>query len=35
MSEVIPTEFLDLFTKPAFGHLATLMPGGGPQVTPV
>jgi PPOX class probable F420-dependent enzyme len=31
----IPDEFLDLFKKRAFGHLATLMPDGTPQVTPV
>lgn len=32
---VIPDTFLDLFAKKAFAHLATLMPGGEPQVTPV
>ena len=32
---VIPDKFLDLFTKKAFAHLATLMPSGEPQVTPV
>jgi PPOX class probable F420-dependent enzyme len=31
----IPEEFLDLFKKRAFGHLATLMPDGSPQVSPV
>jgi anthraniloyl-CoA monooxygenase len=31
----IPREMLDLFDKPAIGHLATLMPDGGPHVTPV
>jgi PPOX class probable F420-dependent enzyme len=31
----IPPAFLDLFKKQAFGHLATLMPDGAPQVTPV
>jgi anthraniloyl-CoA monooxygenase len=31
----IPAEFLDLFEKAAHGHLATLMPDGSPQVTPV
>jgi PPOX class probable F420-dependent enzyme len=31
----IPTSFLDLFKKKAFGHLATLMQDGSPQVTPV
>lgn len=32
---MIPHEYLDLFEKPAFGHLATLMTDGSPQVTPV
>lgn len=32
---MIPDEYLDLFDKPAFGHLATLMADGSPQVTPV
>ena len=31
----IPAEFLDLFEKATFAHLATLMPDGTPQVTPV
>jgi anthraniloyl-CoA monooxygenase len=31
----IPRELLDLFAKPSIAHLATLMPDGGPQVTPV
>jgi len=32
----IPDSFLDLFqTKKAFAHLATVMPDGTPQVTPV
>ena len=31
----IPAEFQDLLSKPAFAHLATLMPDGSPQVTPV
>ena len=35
MPETIPQNFLDLFTKPAYAHLATLMPSGQPQVTPV
>ena len=35
MSEIIPESFRDLFTKRAFGNLATLMPDGHPQVTPV
>jgi PPOX class probable F420-dependent enzyme len=35
MAGVIPDEYLDLFQKKAFAHLATLMPDGSPQVTPV
>jgi PPOX class probable F420-dependent enzyme len=35
MAQVIPDKYRDLFDKPAFGHLATLMPDGSPQVTPV
>jgi len=35
MSEVIPEKYMDLFRKRAFAHLATLMPDGSPQVTPV
>lgn len=35
MTAEIPTEFRDLFDKKAFGHLATLMPDGAPQTTPV
>jgi PPOX class probable F420-dependent enzyme len=35
MSESIPDKYRDLFTKRAFASLATLMPDGGPQVTPV
>lgn len=31
----IPEEYLDLFEKRAFAHLATLMEDGSPQVTPV
>lgn len=31
----IPEKFLDLFKKPAFASLATVMPDGSPQVTPV
>jgi len=32
----IPSAYLDLFEKKkAFAHLATLMPDGSPQVTPV
>jgi hypothetical protein len=33
---VIPEQYLDLLTqKKAFAHLATIMPDGSPQVTPV
>jgi PPOX class probable F420-dependent enzyme len=34
---VIPDKYLDLFSdqKKAFAHLATVMPDGSPQVTPV
>ena len=33
---VIPEQYLDLLTtKKAFAHIATLMPDGSPQVTPV
>ena len=35
MSEKIPAKFVDLFNKKAFANLATLMPDGTPQVTPV
>jgi anthraniloyl-CoA monooxygenase len=31
----IPEEFLDLFQKKTFGHLATLMPDGTPHITSV
>ena len=31
----IPDKYLDLFRKPAFANLATVMPDGRPQVTPV
>src|ERR1700690_1791003 len=34
-TSVIPSSHADLFKKKAFAHLATLMPGGEPQVTPV
>src|SRR3974390_1713425 len=33
--KVLPNSHLDLFKKKAFAHLATLMPSGQPQVTPV
>ena len=35
MAQVIPDNFRDLFDKKAFASLGTLMPDGGPQVTPV
>ena len=35
MMTAIPERFLDLFNKKAFASLATLMPDGTPQVTPV
>jgi PPOX class probable F420-dependent enzyme len=35
MAATIPEKFLDLFQKKAFGNLATVMPDGSPQVTPV
>ena len=35
MAEKIPEEFKDILGKRAFAHLATLMPDGSPQVTPV
>jgi PPOX class probable F420-dependent enzyme len=34
-SKAIPSKYLDLFQKRAFANLATLMPDGSPQVTPV
>src|SRR6266699_474588 len=35
MATIIPDKFHDLFNKKGFAHLATLMPDGSPQVTPV
>jgi len=35
MAATIPDNYLDLFQKKAFANLATLMPDGSPQVTPV
>jgi PPOX class probable F420-dependent enzyme len=35
MAEVIPEKYKDLFDKKAFANLATIMPDGSPQVTPV
>jgi PPOX class probable F420-dependent enzyme len=35
MPEAIPEKYLDLFNKRSFASLATLMPDGRPQVSPV
>ena len=35
MASKIPEELKDILNKRAFAHLATLMPDGSPQVTPV
>ena len=35
MPKPIPAEFVDLFEKRAFAHIATVMPDGSPQVSPV
>lgn len=35
MANAIPENFADLFAKKVFAGLATLMPNGAPQVTPV
>lgn len=35
MADLIPDKYRDLFSKRAFASLATLMPDGRPQVTPV
>ena len=35
MADKIPDQYKDLFSKPAFANLATVMPDGSPQVTPV
>ena len=35
MATQIPEEVKDIFKKRAFAHLATVMPDGSPQVTPV
>jgi len=35
MSETIPDKYVDLFEKPAFGNLGTIMKDGSPQVTPI
>lgn len=35
MAASIPENYMDLFKKPAFGFLTTLMPDGSPQTQPV
>ena len=35
MPQVLPEQYIDWFEKKSFAHLATLMPDGRPQVTPV
>jgi PPOX class probable F420-dependent enzyme len=35
VAQQIPAEFVDLFQKKAFANLATVMPDGSPQVSPV
>jgi PPOX class probable F420-dependent enzyme len=35
MAASIPQNYMDLFNKPAFGVLTTLMPDGSPQTQPV
>lgn len=35
MPTTVPEQFKDLFSKVAFAHIATVMPDGSPQVTPV
>jgi len=35
MSNKVPEKYLDLLQQPAFANLATIMPDGSPQVTPV
>src|SRR5438046_5955650 len=35
MAATIPEKYKDLFDKKAFANLATVMPDGSPQVTPV
>ena len=34
-SSIIPEQYRDLLTKKAFANIATIMPDGSPQVTPV
>jgi PPOX class probable F420-dependent enzyme len=35
MTSAIPQQYLDLFTKKAFGHLSTILKDGSPQTTPI
>ena len=35
MAQIVPQAYRDLLEKPAIAHLATIMPSGVPQVTPV
>jgi PPOX class probable F420-dependent enzyme len=35
VTDAIPAAFRDLFSKKVYAHLATVMPDGRPQVTPV
>lgn len=35
MASAIPDKYVDLFGKKSFANLATIMPNGSPQVTPV
>jgi PPOX class probable F420-dependent enzyme len=35
MAQTVPQAYRDLLEKPAIAHLATIMPSGVPQVTPV
>ena len=35
VADRIPESFRDFFTRPILAHLATVMPDGSPQVTPV
>jgi len=35
MAQTVPLAYRDLLEKPAIAHLATIMPSGVPQVTPV
>jgi PPOX class probable F420-dependent enzyme len=35
MAQIVPQAYRDLLEKPAIAHLATIMPSGVPQVSPV